>query len=49
MHSFVGQEVLSIQNEIVIEVYASLYFVLVSDKHTEYACFGLGVVEEIVG
>ena len=47
MHSFVGQEVLCVQNELVIDVQAtSLGFVLETDVHPEYAFSALGVVEE---
>ncbi len=49
MHSIVGQEVLDVQNEKVIEVYANLSIVLETDVQTEQTFFGLGVVEEIVG
>ena len=49
VHSFVGQEVLTVQYEIVIEVYANLSIVLETDKHAEYALSGLRVVKEILG
>ncbi len=49
MHSFVGQEVLVIQKEKVIEVSANLRFVLETYLHTEHAFFCRGVVEEIFG
>lgn len=49
VHSFVGQEVLTVQYEKVIEVYANLGIVLETDKHAEYALSGMRVVKEIFG